>query len=49
MEFHQIFWIYCLAKLKSWLGFGDLDLILKVTKDLGDKFLYPRYLLYQLM
>ena len=34
MEIHQICLRYHLDKLKSWLGFGDPDLIFKVTKDL---------------
>ena len=30
MEFHQIYLNKSLDKLKSWLDFGDLDLIFKV-------------------
>ena len=29
-------WIYHWDKLKSWVGFGDLDLIFKVIEDLSD-------------
>ena len=47
----KFIWIYHWDKHKSWLGFGDLDLIFifKVTVGLGDKFLYPQYLLNQSM